>query len=99
VDRFLELQRTVFQRETSFFHHYKDLQPYEARDVALGIWQRINLPNLVDNIEPTRRRARVVMRKGGAPSDRGSLAAPELIRSDEWLGSVPAVAHFRQAVL
>jgi type I pantothenate kinase len=66
ADRFLKLQRTVFQRETSFFHHYKDLTPEAARDVARAIWRRINLPNLTDNIEPTRRRARVVLRKGAS---------------------------------
>ena len=66
VDRFLKLQRTVFQRETSFFHNYKDLAPEEARKVACGIWHRINFPNLSDNIEPTRRRARVVLRKGAS---------------------------------
>jgi len=64
VDRFLKLQRTVFQREASYFHHYKDLTSAEAAKVARDIWRRINLPNLVENIEPTRRRARVVMRKG-----------------------------------
>lgn len=64
VDRFLKLQRTVFQRETSYFHHYKDLEPDVARNVARDIWQRINLPNLIENIAPTRRRARVVMHKG-----------------------------------
>lgn len=64
VDRFLKLQRTVFQREASFFHHYKDLTPEAAANVAREIWRRINLPNLVENIEPTRRRARVVVRKG-----------------------------------
>lgn len=64
VDRFLTLQRTVFQRPTSFFHHYKDLTPTAAAEVARGIWRRINLPNLVENIEPTRGRARVVVRKG-----------------------------------
>ncbi|HEY0931538.1 MAG TPA: type I pantothenate kinase [Gemmatimonas sp.] len=64
VDRFLKLQRTVFQREASYFHHYKDLTPEAAAKVAHDIWRRINLPNLVENIEPTRRRARVVMRKG-----------------------------------
>ncbi|GAB1343425.1 type I pantothenate kinase [Gemmatimonas sp.] len=64
VDRFLKLQRTVFQREASYFHHYKDLTPEAAAKVARDIWRRINLPNLEENIEPTRRRARVVMRKG-----------------------------------
>lgn len=63
VERFLKLQRTVFQQETSFFYHYKDLSQEQARDVASDIWHKINLPNLVNNIAPTRRRARVVMRK------------------------------------
>jgi type I pantothenate kinase len=64
VERFLSLQKTVFQRETSYFHRYKDLTPDAAREVARRIWNEINLPNLIDNIEPTRRRARVLMRKG-----------------------------------
>ncbi|WP_313298958.1 type I pantothenate kinase [Diaphorobacter sp.] len=64
IERFLKLQRTVFQRATSYFHHYKDLSEGEAVQVARGIWQQINLPNLLDNIAPTRGRARVVLRKG-----------------------------------
>ena len=60
----MKLQRTVFQRESSYFHHYKDLSEGEAIQVARGIWQQINLPNLLDNIAPTRGRARIVLRKG-----------------------------------
>lgn len=63
VERFLLLQRTVFQKPTSYFHHYKDLSPTEARDVAKGIWNDINLLNLRENILPTRERANVVLRK------------------------------------
>lgn len=64
IDRFLKLQRTVFQRKTSYFHNFRELTPEAASDLARDIWRRINLPNLTDNIEPTKRRARVVMRKG-----------------------------------
>ncbi len=64
IQRFVKLQRTVFQRESSYFHHYKDLSEGEAIQVARGIWQQINLPNLLDNIAPTRGRARIVLRKG-----------------------------------
>lgn len=64
IQRFVKLQRTVFQRESSYFHHYKDLSEAEAIQVARGIWQQINLPNLLDNIAPTRGRARIVLRKG-----------------------------------
>jgi len=64
VERFSVLQRTVFQRPTSYFHHFKDLQPAEVRTTGLGIWRSINLPNLLHNILPTRERASVILRKG-----------------------------------
>lgn len=63
IERFLRLQRTVFQNPQSYFHHYKDLSPDEARKVAQGIWRDINLLNLRENIMPTRERANVVLRK------------------------------------
>lgn len=63
VARFLLLQQTVFQNPTSYFHHYKDLSPDEAREVARGIWRDINLRNLLENILPTRERANVIVRK------------------------------------
>jgi type I pantothenate kinase len=64
VERFCVLQRTVFQRPTSYFHHFKDLRPAEARKTAREIWRSINLPNLLQNIQPTRERASVILRKG-----------------------------------
>jgi type I pantothenate kinase len=64
VERFSVLQRTVFQRPTSYFHHFKDLRPAEARRTGREIWRSINLPNLLQNIQPTRERASVILRKG-----------------------------------
>ena len=63
VRRFRALQRTVFQNPASYFHHYRDLSEDEAREVARGIWRQINLVNLRENIQPTRERANVVLRK------------------------------------
>ncbi len=63
VDRFSVLQRTIFQRPTSYFHHYKDLRPSEVRTTGRQIWQTINLPNLLQNIQPTRERASAILRK------------------------------------
>ena len=63
VERFSVLQGTVFQRPTSYFHHFKDLRPAEVRKTGQGIWQSINLPNLFQNIQPTRERASVILRK------------------------------------
>ena len=64
VERFSVLQRTVFQRPISYFHHFKDLRPAEVRKTGQGIWRSINLPNLLQNIQPTRERASVILRKG-----------------------------------
>ena len=63
VARFLKLQRTVFQQPTSYFHHYRDLDGAQAREVARGIWRDINGLNLRENILPSRERAHVVLRK------------------------------------
>ncbi len=63
-ERFLLLQRTVFRRPSSYFHHFRDLTEPEAREAARTIWRDINLPNLVENIRPTRERAQLVVRKG-----------------------------------
>ncbi len=66
VERFLLLQKTRFQDAASYFHHHKDLTAAQAREVATGIWREINLPNLRSNIEPTRERASLVLRKSVA---------------------------------
>lgn len=64
VERFLVHQRTAFQNPSSYFHHYKDLPPEEAREVGRRIWSEINEVNLRENILPTRERANVVRSKG-----------------------------------
>ncbi|RNE48529.1 type I pantothenate kinase [Corynebacterium alimapuense] len=64
IDRFLELRRTAFREPGAHFGHYADLGETETRAAAREIWQSINLPNLVENILPTRVRASLVLRKG-----------------------------------
>ena len=64
AERFLLLQRTAFQQPISYFHHLHDLPREDALAQADAIWRRVNLPNLRENIHPTRERARVVLRKG-----------------------------------
>src|SRR5258708_3933593 len=73
VERFSVLQRTVFQRPTSYFHHFKDLRSAEVRKTGQEIWRSINLPNLLPNIQPTRERAAVILRKGQSPAVKGGL--------------------------
>jgi type I pantothenate kinase len=66
VDRFMMLRKTAFQKPESFFHRLAGLDPNEARAMAQGLWDRINLPNLRENILPTRPRADLILRKGPA---------------------------------
>ncbi|TQL48900.1 pantothenate kinase [Homoserinimonas aerilata] len=62
-ERFLKLQRGAFSDPQSYFHRYATLSEPEARATAADIWSRINLPNLSENILPTRSRATLVLRK------------------------------------
>ncbi len=64
VERFHTLRATVFQRPDSYFQRYAELSDEEATATALQIWREINERNLVANIEPTRDRADVILRKG-----------------------------------
>jgi len=63
VERFVLLQRTVFRKDESYFHHMRNLDPDEAPEAGRRIWRDINRPNLLQNILPTRERANVVLRK------------------------------------
>lgn len=64
VDRFLHLRETAFRDPDSYFQRYSELPPADALDLAERLWQEINLPNLRENIAPTRNRAALILRKG-----------------------------------
>ena len=63
VDRFLALRETAFKDPASYFHRYAGLSDEEAVATATAIWQRINLINLHENIQPTRQRADLILSK------------------------------------
>jgi type I pantothenate kinase len=63
VNRFLTLRETAFRDPKSFFHRYSQLNDTEAVETATGIWNRINLVNLRENILPTRQRADLILKK------------------------------------
>ena len=63
VDRFLALRAGAFADPASHFHHYSGLTDQQADTAAREIWHSINLPNLIENILPTRPRATLVLRK------------------------------------
>jgi len=65
LSRFLQLWTSAFTNPLSYFHPLtKQLNQEQATERAKGFWQNINLPNLRENIEPTRSRAKLVMQKG-----------------------------------
>ncbi|MEY2826467.1 MAG: hypothetical protein RLZZ122_831, partial [Actinomycetota bacterium] len=65
LDRFTELWNSAFTNPKSYFHALTtELTEQQAMDRAKGFWNEINLPNLRENIEPTRSRATLVMQKG-----------------------------------
>jgi type I pantothenate kinase len=68
VSRFLKLRHTAFRDPLSYFRKYAEISEDEAIKTADGLWSRINLVNLRENIVPTRQRASLILRKG--PSHR-----------------------------
>ncbi len=66
VARFMRLRETAFRDPRSFFRKYADLTDAEAEATAKSIWDRINLPNLRENILPTRPRADLILTKGAS---------------------------------
>lgn len=63
VNRFLALRESAFSNPKSFFRVFADISDDEAVSQALGFWRDINLPNLRENVEPTRHRAQLVLNK------------------------------------
>ena len=64
IQRFMRLRQTSFQDPRSFFQRYAKMGEDEALAIATELWETINLPNLRENILPTRPRAGLVLSKG-----------------------------------
>jgi type I pantothenate kinase len=73
IQRFQSLRSGAFADPESYFHRYADLTDEEARETAQGIWKRINEPNLLTNVLPTRGRAQLVLTKEADHSIRRML--------------------------
>ena len=63
VERFHQLRETAFQDPASYFTRYATLSESAATAEAQRLWDSVNGPNLRQNIEPTRSRATLVLRK------------------------------------
>lgn len=65
LSRFEQLWNSAFTNPASYFHKLTtELTREQALDRAKGFWEDINLPNLRENIAPTKSRATLVMQKG-----------------------------------
>ena len=71
LERFFTLQKTAFLDPESYFHQYVNLSEKESLDFATQVWDDINLPNLEQNILPTRFRADLILEKGECHFVRG----------------------------
>ena len=63
VERFMALKNGAFSNPNSYFNVFSHLDEEEAVQTALGYWNDINLPNLIENVLPTKNRATLVLRK------------------------------------
>lgn len=64
LTRFLRLKETRFHDPRSYFHRYAGMSDADAEHFARGLWQRINLKNLRENVDPTKLRADLILHKG-----------------------------------
>ena len=63
LERFKTLQKTAFTNPQSYFHQYASYREEELMKFANEVWEEINLPNLEQNILPTRFRADLILEK------------------------------------
>ena len=64
LDRFLRLREEAVGDDSAHFHRFASLSVEEAKEAALRVWDEIDHPNLKENIEPTKDRARLILEKG-----------------------------------
>jgi type I pantothenate kinase len=64
LHRFLRLREEALGDASAYFHRFANLSVEEAKEVALRVWDEIDHPNLKENIEPTKDRARLILEKG-----------------------------------
>lgn len=64
MERFFRLRETAFKDPTSFFRRFAEMSETEAGEFGRMVWRTINLPNLLENVLPTRSRADLILKKG-----------------------------------
>ena len=64
LERFLRMREEALEDSTAYFHRFAELSVGQATEMALRVWDEIDHPNLIENIEPTKDRARLILEKG-----------------------------------
>ncbi|MDE1656316.1 type I pantothenate kinase [Actinotignum sanguinis] len=64
LSRIFKLRDVAFNLPGAYFHQFAHMPDEELRARSLEIWNAINLPNLLENIQPTRERADIMLCKG-----------------------------------
>jgi type I pantothenate kinase len=73
LQRFLSLRETALGDESAYMHRYASLSVDETIKAAERIWDEIDHPNLKENIESTKSRARLILVKGSDHSIQSVL--------------------------
>jgi type I pantothenate kinase len=63
LERVLELRRRSADEPSAFFAGFAGLSDEEFASRAESIWEAVNLPNLIEHIEPTRAKADIIIGK------------------------------------
>ncbi len=64
IERFMQLRKTAFLNKKSYFYNVSNMPDDEAVTMAKNLWSAINKINLLENIQPTRPRANLILHKG-----------------------------------
>jgi type I pantothenate kinase len=64
LDRLRKLRETAFTDPRSPFHRLAGASDAEVEEFGSNVWATINEVNLIENIQPTRARANLVLHKG-----------------------------------
>lgn len=63
LERFEKLMDTAFQKPSNYYYEMAHKDRQKAIQKAKEVWKEINLPNLLENIKPTRTRADLIIHK------------------------------------
>lgn len=64
VDRFFKMVELNKNNPSNFFYQWSKISKNQAEKFAIDVWNKTNLPNIEENIAPTKKRADVIVHAG-----------------------------------